>query len=538
MKNLYIFFFIIITTTLFNQASIAQGKKSRSNANTELGHLIAPVKKTYNKSNELARLVAMINKHPDSLDLHHEYIRLAGVDNVQMQHQYEIWMQRYPKAGIYPWALAISYFEWHKPEAADYLLKTIALDSTNAKAWDMLSTTAEISGETLKSVEYSKKATDIAPQNAYYVYSYAAGCMDIDTALSRALLLNVANRFPKTSTGATALTYLTIHTKDTLAQVQLLEKIYTDYGISFDNSRWATNQLYELYLRLNPKKAIPMCVKYHWEPRKQLAQNLAGADSLIKQNNYVTALALLDSAQNIKGLTLDNFSAIPNFLLLKRASIMDMMGNSMAAYNLLLEPMAQKPSDKLLTALKIYAAKAGKNESEINRDVWNCLEKTAVLAPGFSSKLYTENKNVSLSDYRGKVVLLSFWFPACGPCRAEMPHFENVLKKFDRQQVVYLAVNGYPMQDNAVLPFMKQTGFSFIPLHGRSEIIEKLYNFAGYPANFLIDQEGRIIYSHFMIDDDNEDQLTLMISEILNHGSYLPASIADSAKLVDSSQIK
>jgi len=498
----------------------------------------AQAKKPSRKAKELKQLVTLINKHPDSLDLHHQYIRLAGVDNAQMQHQYDLWMRQYPKAVIYPWALALSYFEWNKPEAAGYLLKTLALDSLNAQAWYMLSITAQIAGEMSKSIQYIKKATEIEPQNADYAYYYAAGYIKLDTLQSQALLLDVANRFPKTPRGTQALYYLAYGMQDTLAVVHTLEKLYAEYGISFNFSRSGTNWLYELYLQISPEKAIPMCEKYHWEPRKQLAQNLVKTDSLINQKNYAGALMYLDSAQNTKGLTYDNLYAIPDFLLLKRAAIMNMTGDSLAAYGLLAERMAQKPSDKLLAALKTCAAKAGKDESEINRDIWAHLEKTAVLAPGFRSKVYKNDSSVSLSDYRGKVVLLSFWFPACGPCRAEMPHFENVLKKFDRQQIAYLAVNGYPMQDKAVLPFMEKTGFSFTALHGRSEIIEKLYKFVGYPANFLIDQQGRIIYSNFMIGDDNEDQLTLMISEILNHGNYLPASISDSAKLADSSQIK
>jgi hypothetical protein len=96
-----------------------------------------------------------------------------------------------------------------------------------------------------------------------------------------------------------------------------------------------------------------------------------------------------------------------------------------------------------------------------------------------------------------------------------MPHFENVLKKFDRTDLAFLGINVSPEQDDYVLPFMKGTKFSFTPLRGNGKWAGEVYHVRGEPTNFLIDQEGKIVYSNFMINGDNEQMLEMMINSML-----------------------
>jgi len=121
-----------------------------------------------------------------------------------------------------------------------------------------------------------------------------------------------------------------------------------------------------------------------------------------------------------------------------------------------------------------------------------------------------------LADYKGKVVLLTYWFPGCGPCRGEFPHFESVLKKFNRNDVAYLGLNVEPLQDEAVVPFLKESGYTFTALHdSRKRVKGNLDDNNSEPTNFLIDQKGRIVFSKFRIDENNEKTLELMIKELL-----------------------
>jgi thiol-disulfide isomerase/thioredoxin len=113
------------------------------------------------------------------------------------------------------------------------------------------------------------------------------------------------------------------------------------------------------------------------------------------------------------------------------------------------------------------------------------------------------------------VVLITFWFPGCGPCRAEFPHFENVVKKYNKKELVYLGINVLPNQDDYVLPFMKGTKYSFMPLKATSDWAEKNYGVRGEPTNFLLDKEGNIVFANFRTDQNNERTLELMINSLL-----------------------
>lgn len=482
-------------------------------------------KKVNKRAAYINQLIANINKHPDNLHNHELYIDADWLNDSSLQHHYKIWMQQFPDLINIPFALGSAYYRNERPEAGYYLLKAIAIDSSRADIWEMLSTEASIAGDKIKSVEYIKKATLLEPGNADYAFYYADSFKDADTTKYRSMVFDIVKRFPGNIRAAQALYLLAHDSKDTLTKINLFERLYSEYGLKNDWSSEGANWLYSLYLETSPEKALSMCDAHNWAVRKTQAEQIILINNLITRKNYSQALNLIDSIQNIKLLN----SA--DFLTYKKAELYDLMGNDNLAYDMLILKMTKSPSYKLHDLLLKYAQKAGKSEGDMNNDIWKYLDKNSTIAPVFSSKLYIEDKRVSLKDYRGKVILLTFWFPACGPCRAEFPHFEKVMKNFGRQQVAYLGVNSFPGQDKNVLSVVEKEKISFTPLHGTHEVAEKLYKFYGYPSNFLIDQQGRIIFSNFYIGDDNEDTLELMINEILNKDkSVQPRLIADTMK--------
>ena len=125
---------------------------------------------------------------------------------------------------------------------------------------------------------------------------------------------------------------------------------------------------------------------------------------------------------------------------------------------------------------------------------------------------------LSLNDLKGKVVLLTFWFPGCGPCREEFPHFQAVINKFKDENVAYIGINVFPLQDGYVIPLLKNNKYSFIPLRGTSAFAAEYYGVQGEPENFLIDKDGKIIFKDFRIDNSNERTLELMITALLQKG--------------------
>ncbi len=105
-----------------------------------------------------------------------------------------------------------------------------------------------------------------------------------------------------------------------------------------------------------------------------------------------------------------------------------------------------------------------------------------------------------------------------GPCRGEFPHFENVVKQYKGKSFKYVGINIASDQNDYVLPFMKSSGYSFTPLEDVTGRVKgNLDNKNAAPVNFMLDQNGRIVFANFRIDQENEDDLKLMIDMLLNH---------------------
>ena len=97
---------------------------------------------------------------------------------------------------------------------------------------------------------------------------------------------------------------------------------------------------------------------------------------------------------------------------------------------------------------------------------------------------------VSLSDFRGQVVVLNFWATWCTPCRAEMPEFQALWEEHQVQgDVVVLAVNLQEGREQ-VNGFIEDFGLTFpVVLDASGEVLDQ-YGLPGLPGTFFIDASG------------------------------------------------
>jgi thiol-disulfide isomerase/thioredoxin len=110
-------------------------------------------------------------------------------------------------------------------------------------------------------------------------------------------------------------------------------------------------------------------------------------------------------------------------------------------------------------------------------------------APDFSlSNL--QGKEVKLSQFKGKVVLLNFWASWCVPCRSEMPTIELLHREYKDKGLVVLGIDDEESQKQAA--FLQKFGFSFASLVESRKQASNLYRIGGIPTTVLIDQLGRI----------------------------------------------
>jgi peroxiredoxin len=121
------------------------------------------------------------------------------------------------------------------------------------------------------------------------------------------------------------------------------------------------------------------------------------------------------------------------------------------------------------------------------------------LAPDFTLP-QPDGQPLSLSSYRGKVVLLDFWATWCVPCRQETPHLVDLRKKYaDRG----LEIIGVSMDDSAdpVRPFVEQFHVNYPIVMGTAKTGEQYGGVLGLPIAFLIDRQGRIVSKHMGATD-------------------------------------
>lgn len=125
-------------------------------------------------------------------------------------------------------------------------------------------------------------------------------------------------------------------------------------------------------------------------------------------------------------------------------------------------------------------------------------QKTTLLAnrvnsPAPDFKVVRLDKSlVELKDLRGKVVVLNFWATWCGPCVAEMPHFQKAAEKYAaNKEVVFLAIS---VDDNrlAARSFIEKRGYKFSVAYDSGAAAS--YKVRGIPATFIIDRKGMIQY--------------------------------------------
>lgn len=104
-----------------------------------------------------------------------------------------------------------------------------------------------------------------------------------------------------------------------------------------------------------------------------------------------------------------------------------------------------------------------------------------------------EGRKTSLSDFRGKVVLLNFWATWCPPCKAEMPGMEKLYQTFkDNPDFVMLAVDSQE-EASVVRKFIADNQYHFKVLLDSDGQVNARYSVQAIPTTYLIDRQGRVI---------------------------------------------
>ena len=103
----------------------------------------------------------------------------------------------------------------------------------------------------------------------------------------------------------------------------------------------------------------------------------------------------------------------------------------------------------------------------------------------------TEGEKVSLSDYKGKVIILNFWATWCGPCKMEIPSFIELQEKY-RDDLVILGVSLDRNGPQVVVPFVKKNEINYPIVYGNGQVVQAYGGVRGIPTTFVIDRDFNI----------------------------------------------
>jgi peroxiredoxin len=122
-----------------------------------------------------------------------------------------------------------------------------------------------------------------------------------------------------------------------------------------------------------------------------------------------------------------------------------------------------------------------------------------VAAPDFTLT-DVQGKKLTLSRYKGKVVLLDFWATTCGGCKVELPWYVSFHQKYRSRGLSVIGLDMYGETSDVIKPFMVKWNMDY-PVAVGTDALGERFSLKEMPLTLLIDRHGRVAVSHAGIVD-------------------------------------
>jgi len=137
------------------------------------------------------------------------------------------------------------------------------------------------------------------------------------------------------------------------------------------------------------------------------------------------------------------------------------------------------------------------------------------VAPDFTLKTL-EDQEISLSELKGKVVLLDFWATWCGPCRESIPHLIQLYRTYQDKGFVLIGLSMDKKGDvDTVRHFVKSMDIPY-PIILTPDDVTRNYGVTGIPTTILIDKEGKIQGKMVGFNSSIAQQTSARVAELIS----------------------
>ena len=358
-----------------------------------------------------------IDADPDFVDAHQRFIEVTRrlempssrtPSVARLQELYERWARQHPKRAVYQWALG--FLNSEADQADVFFKKAVAIDPAFARAYFLLAKNADQRGEWTAQRQYLMAAVDSNPDEPKYLLQYGYAQRKSDPSRFREIALQVVDKFPASQSAAQALYYIAGEAPNPERRA-IYDRLRANYPV--DRFGYSASAMYDLYAELTqPSEALLLAQEMAkalptnrtWQTRVTVQEAMVRAESLVADARFADALDLLEKTQRPSG------SHGTTWTLFKAEAAAG-SGHVDRAYAALLDSAVVLPDARADAALLKYGTTLGKTQRDVDTDIWGLRDAQAKVAAAFELPSARDGSLVKLADYRGRVVLLAFWFP-------------------------------------------------------------------------------------------------------------------------------
>lgn len=143
-------------------------------------------------------------------------------------------------------------------------------------------------------------------------------------------------------------------------------------------------------------------------------------------------------------------------------------------------------------------------------------------APNFMGLNFQTNDSLRLTDLRGKVVVLDFWYKDCFPCIKAISSINRLREKYPKNKLEILGLNPFNNneKDRKKLPLFIETNKMNYPTIFIDKATQKDYNVMAFPTFYIIDTKGKIAFSKIGYDEKKEHKIDSIIQTMIPEYSF------------------